>query len=106
MAYSGTHDTQTLLGWCEQHFFGGDPANAMGDERAVWLADDLMRKTLASSATVAMVPLQDVLGLDDASRMNVPGVSEGNWSWQATSEQLEASAERLHRLAEESGRLA
>ena len=105
MAYSGTHDTQTLLGWCEQHFFGGDPANAMGDERAVRLADDLMRKTLGSEATVAMVPLQDVLGLDDASRMNVPGVSEGNWSWQATSEQLEASQERLRRLAEESHRL-
>jgi 4-alpha-glucanotransferase len=105
MAYSGTHDTQTLLGWCEQHFFGGDPSNAMGDERAVRLADDLMRKTLGSDATVAMVPLQDVLGLDDASRMNVPGVSEGNWSWQATSEQLEASQERLRKLAEESHRL-
>ena len=38
--------------------------------------------------------------------MNVPGVSEGNWSWQATSEQLEASRDHLRRLAEESGRLA
>ena len=106
MAYSGTHDTQTLLGWTEQHFFGGDPADAVGDERAERLADDLLHKTLASKATVAMVPLQDVLGLDDRDRMNVPGVSEGNWSWQATSEQLDASRERLRRLAEESGRLA
>ena len=106
MAYSGTHDTQTLLGWCEQHFFGGDPANAMHDDRALWLADDLLHKTLNSSATVAMVPLQDVLGLDDASRMNVPGVSEGNWSWQATQEQLDASRERLFRLAKECGRFA
>ncbi len=105
MAYSGTHDTQTLLGWVEQHFFGGNPSDALNDERAVRLADELLRKTLASRATVAMAPLQDVLGLDDRDRMNVPGVSEGNWSWQATSEQLEASRERLRKLAEESGRL-
>ena len=104
MAYSGTHDTQTLLGWCEQHFFGGDPMQAREDDRARWLAEDLLRKTLAARATVAMLPLQDVLGLDDRDRMNVPGVSEGNWSWQATSEQLEASRDRLRTLAEESGR--
>ena len=106
MAYTGTHDTQTLLGWCEQHFFGGDPMYATQDQRAVDLAADLMRKTLASSANVAMVPLQDVLGLDDRDRMNVPGVSEGNWSWQAKAEDLEASREHLRKLAEESGRLA
>ena len=105
MAYSGTHDTQTLLGWCEQHFFGGDPANAVNDDRARWLADDLLRKTLDSRAKVAMVPLQDVLELDDSARMNVPGVSSGNWSWQATSEQLDASRGRLYKLASDSGRL-
>ena len=105
IAYSGTHDTQTLLGWCEQHFYGGDPMYAKEDERARWLAADLLRKTLASKATVAMVPLQDVLGLDDRDRMNVPGVSEGNWSWQAKSADLEASREHLRKLAEESGRL-
>ncbi len=105
MAYSGTHDTQTLLGWVEQHFFGGDPFNATGDGRAVELAERLLRATLNSRATVAMLPLQDVLGLDDRDRMNVPGVSSGNWSWRATSEQLAASQERLRKLAEESGRL-
>ena len=104
MAYTGTHDTQTLLGWCAQHFFGRNPADALHDEEAVRLAHDLMRKTLATKATVAMVPLQDVLGLDDASRMNVPGVSEGNWSWQATQEQVDASRDYLRRLAEESDR--
>ena len=105
MAYSGTHDTQTLLGWVEQHFFGGDPTKATDDSRAVELAESLLRKTLNSRATVAMVPLQDVLGLDDRDRMNVPGVSEGNWSWRATEEQLVASQDRLRKLAEESGRL-
>ena len=105
IAYSGTHDTQTLLGWCEQHFFGGDPFKGLEDERAVKLADELLRKTVDSDATLAMVPLQDVLGLDDRDRMNVPGCAEGNWSWQATSEQLDGSWERLRKLAEECGRL-
>ena len=105
MAYSGTHDTQTLLGWCEQRFFNGDPTKATEDPRAVELAERMLRITLNSSATVAMVPLQDVLGLDDSDRMNVPGVSEGNWSWRATEEQLVASQEKLRKLAEESGRL-
>ncbi len=105
MAYSGTHDTQTLLGWVAERFCGADPADAQGNAEAVRLADDLLRKTVESSATVAMVPLQDVLGLDDRSRMNVPGVSEGNWTWQATSEQLEDARERLRALAEQSGRL-
>ena len=104
MAYSGTHDTQTLLGWCAQHFFGRDPQHAAEDAESVRVADDLLRKTVQSEATVAMVPLQDVLGLDDRGRMNVPGVSEGNWSWQATDEQIEASRERLLALAKESGR--
>ena len=68
----------------------------VGEAYALWYKGD---------ATVAMVPLQDVLGLDDSARMNVPGVSEGNWSWRATSEQLEASRDRLRTLAQESGRL-
>ena len=104
IAYSGTHDTQTLLGWVAQHFFGRDPLTAATDEESVRVADDLLRKTLNSSATVAMVPLQDVLGLDDSARMNVPGVSEGNWSWRATQEQVDASRERLSALAKECGR--
>ena len=66
----------------------------------------MMVSVISSPATVAMVPLQDVLELDDASRMNVPGVSEGNWSWQATQEQLDASRARLRRLAEQTGRMA
>jgi 4-alpha-glucanotransferase len=106
MAYSGTHDTQTLLGWCNQHFFGGDPFRGRENKDAVKLCDEILRKTLASRATVAMAPLQDVLGLDDRDRMNVPGVSTGNWKWQATEQQLVDSAARLRELAEASGRLA
>lgn len=104
MAYSGTHDTQTLLGWCAERFFGRDANAAADDPEVVRLAEELLRSVVASSANVAMVPLQDILKLDDRARMNVPGVSEGNWTWRASSEQLEASREYLASLAKECGR--
>ena len=50
------------------------------------------------------MPLQDVLGLDDDARMNVPGVAEGNWSWQAEWADIDAASERLRDLADSSGR--
>jgi 4-alpha-glucanotransferase len=36
---------------------------------------------MASVANVAVVPLQDVLGLGSDARMNLPGTISGNWKW-------------------------
>ncbi len=80
VAYTSTHDTQTLLGWCEGAFGTGDAAE---------IADKIKKSVMSSDAVVAMMPLQDVLGLNDDARMNVPGVASGNWSWQAKEEQLD-----------------
>ncbi len=41
----------------------------------------MIRAVLASVADVAIVPLQDVLGLGSAARMNLPGTVGGNWKW-------------------------
>ena len=99
VAYTGTHDNQTLLGWVQTKFgVGGDEARE--------LADAIMGRVLASSADVAIVALQDVLGLDDDARMNKPGVAEGNWSWRADDEAVEAACGRLRELAERHGRAA
>lgn len=98
VAYTGTHDNQTLVGFCETRF-------GLEGEAAASLADELLRRTLDSTAEVAIVPLQDLLGLDDESRMNVPGVAGGNWSWRADEDAVEAAAERARALAEGSGRL-
>ena len=64
-----------------------------------------MRRVLASDADVAIVPLQDVLGLGDEARMNVPGVADGNWSWRAGDAAVAAAGARLADLAERSGRI-
>ena len=53
---------------------------------------------------VVIMPLQDVLLLGNDARMNVPGVAEGNWTWQADAADVEAAAAWLRELADESGR--
>lgn len=83
VTFTGTHDNQTLLGFCQSRF------GLEGDE-ATQMADHIAASVLGSKNDVAIMPLQDVLGLDDAARMNVPGVAEGNWSWQAAWEDVVA----------------
>jgi 4-alpha-glucanotransferase len=60
---------------------------------------------MASCATTAVVPMQDLLGLGEGARMNMPSVAKGNWGWRAVEEQLEAPlAERLRAMTEIYGR--
>lgn len=97
VVYAGTHDNQTLLGWVMSRF------GVEGDE-ARELAERITDDVLATPNNMAVMQLQDVLGLDDSARMNVPGVAEGNWSWRADDEAVAAAAPRLRELAEKSGR--
>ena len=97
VTFTGTHDNQTLLGFCQSRF------GLEGDE-AAQIADRIATSVLGSKNDVAIMPLQDVLGLDDAARMNVPGVAEGNWSWQAAWEDVVAATGRLTQMTQASGR--
>ena len=104
LVYSSTHDTQTLLGWTRERF----GLRASDDDtrmRARQLAEEILERCLATPADVVVVPLQDVLMLDDTARMNVPGVAEGNWSWRADYDDVAKSVVALHGLAERSDRL-
>lgn len=97
VTFTGTHDNQTLLGFCQSRF-------GLEGEEAAQMADRIAASVLGSKNDVAIMPLQDVLGLDDAARMNVPGVAEGNWSWQAAWEDVVAATGRLTQMAQASGR--
>ena len=97
VTFTGTHDNQTLLGFCQSRF-------GLEGEEAARMADRIAASVLGSKSDVAIMPLQDVLGLDDAARMNVPGVAEGNWSWQAAWEDVVAATGRLTQMAQASGR--
>jgi 4-alpha-glucanotransferase len=95
--YTGTHDNDTTAGWFaalpagDREFLLGYAPQVAHDP-----AGELMRLAWMSVADLAIVPLQDVLGLGTAARMNVPGVADGNWSWRVTDAQLSRAAfERL-----------
>lgn len=105
VAYTGTHDNDTSLGWY---------ADAGGDERRQLqaLAGDggdmhwrMVDAVLRSEAGWAVIPVQDVLGLGGQARMNTPGVPEGNWAWRLEDGELTpALAERLAELVRDTGR--
>ena len=100
IAYTGTHDNNTTAGW-----FAGLKAKqrqqvlAYLNCSAADVADGLMHALLASVAHTAIVPIQDVLGLGSADRLNVPGSTERNWCWRLRKGQLtEKSARRMREL--------
>jgi 4-alpha-glucanotransferase len=89
VVYTTTHDTETLAG----AFRGEDAA-------------DLVELALTSRAALAVVPVQDVLGLGDEARMNRPGQAVGNWSWRLEPGQLTAAhAAWLRAAAAATGRV-
>lgn len=81
-AYTGTHDNNTLLGWVEQGF-EHELAHAqeyLKAPRGV-LVEASVKAVLEGVAALAVVPVQDLLGLGAWARMNVPGTPLGNWQW-------------------------
>lgn len=108
IAYTGTHDNDTLRGWFEK-------ASQEEQRRARELTGDdpssvewgLIRALYASAAERVFVPMQDFLGLGSEARMNTPGTPEGNWQWRFAEKALTPElADRLRQLADDSGRLA
>jgi 4-alpha-glucanotransferase len=110
IAYTGTHDHDTVRGWYESL----DPAgrarvDAAIDERGVrepepWWS--LIRLAFSSPARVAMVQAQDVLGLGSEARMNLPGEKgRGAWQWRLEPGALSSRlAARLRAAGEAAGR--
>lgn len=96
--YSGTHDNQTLLG-----FLSENPVLVRGKELS---AKDAMKLLLESTAPVVIFPLQDLLGLDDRARMNVPGKAENNWNWQfSISDFSEEKATEIYQIIKSTNRI-
>jgi 4-alpha-glucanotransferase len=90
VAYTGTHDNDTSVGWCSEL---DDRSRVRIRNHQVGPTDEmpwpLIRTAMASVARLAVVPLQDLLGLGIVARMNVPGKATGNWSWQLREGALE-----------------
>jgi 4-alpha-glucanotransferase len=109
VVYTGTHDNDTARGWWDSA-----PQGVRDRAREAFVAagvqhDDpwwsLIRLAHSSPARLAMVQMQDVLGLGSEGRMNVPGTARGSWRWQLEPGALtDELAARLRASAEESGR--
>jgi 4-alpha-glucanotransferase len=109
VVYTGTHDNDTALGWWrsatadERRRFAQALERSGIDDDVAW---GFVRLALASRARLAIVPVQDVLGLGGEARMNRPGSAEGNWSWRLEEGALtDELAARLRQAAEQSGRV-
>jgi len=93
VAYTGTHDNDTVLGWWNSQAGAGSIRSAEDVEKEMayarrYLNSDgsdinwvMIRALIASVANTVLYPLQDVLGVGSEGRMNLPGSSSGNWRW-------------------------
>ncbi|MBQ9152547.1 MAG: 4-alpha-glucanotransferase [Solobacterium sp.] len=102
VVYAGTHDNDTVLGWLKS-------ASASVRKKAVdyfhmdtkegwnW---GMIRGAYASTAELAIVQAQDIIGLGSEGRINTPATASGNWTWRCEDGALtDAMAERLLKLA-------
>ncbi len=95
VAYTGTHDNDTVKGWYEsaaEH--ERDMARRYLARSGDDIAWDFIRAVFSSTAVFALTTMQDVLSLGAEARMNFPGRLGGNWSWRLLPEQLDASLSR------------
>ena len=111
IAYTGTHDNDTLLGylWSLDDGERSRILSYCGFEDGYWDRREayysVIRTMLECSADTVIFPLQDLLMYGSDTRMNVPGVESGNWGWRVTEEQLRSiDTERLKYLNELYGR--
>ena len=91
VAYTGTHDNNTLLGYVWELDEGTrrrlmDYCGFAGDWDACYNA--ILRTMFASAAGLLILPVQDLLLYGSDTRLNTPGKSDGNWGYRLTREQV------------------
>ncbi|NLV26028.1 MAG: 4-alpha-glucanotransferase [Methanomicrobiales archaeon] len=85
LIYTGTHDNNTIIGWFttaaseleKQRLFSYIGREINQSE----ICDVFIRMAMISNSNTAIIPMQDLLCLDDSARMNIPGTDNGNWKW-------------------------
>jgi 4-alpha-glucanotransferase len=111
VAYTGTHDHETALGWWRSLDETSRERARQVLARAGIRTDEpnwaLVELAHSSHARLAIVQAQDVLGFGSEARMNTPGRAIGNWGWRLRPGQLtDEHARRLRDVTERSGRLS
>ncbi|HBY62564.1 MAG TPA: 4-alpha-glucanotransferase [Solibacterales bacterium] len=106
VAYTGTHDNDTTLGWWTSSAESDSTRSAadiekeraftkaylhIGGDQIQWA---FIRALMASVADTVIFPMQDVIGLGTEARMNLPGRPAGNWRWRMRDDMLSPQAQR------------
>jgi 4-alpha-glucanotransferase len=98
LVYSGTHDNNSTVGWYRTEADEGIKRRiqqyAGCDVNEGNIHQVFSRLAFGSVAQIAVLPIQDVLGLDESARMNVPSSGENNWTWRLVPNQLNAGTEK------------
>lgn len=109
VAYTGTHDNQTLSGWLQS--ISAEEMRTLReylcdfDTPTARLPQRLISLLLQSPAELCIVPLQDYLELDDRARINTPGTQSGNWHWRVRAQTLnEQLAKDIRAMTQRYGR--
>lgn len=101
IVYTGTHDNNTTIGWYREETNKADHERMhhyLGLKvKKKNIHEILARVAYASVGKTAILPMQDILGLDADTRMNMPGKAEGNWLWRLTSSDLKPKLESMLR---------
>ena len=97
VVYTGTHDNNTTLGWYKSLLRSErkNLASYMGikiSEKNI--SEQMCRLAYMSVSMLAVLPMQDILSLDESARMNMPATIEGNWTWRLDNKYLAASIEK------------
>ena len=102
--YTGTHDNDTLLGWFTSLAEGmrAHVMHVLEIDNPAQITTAMLDTVLGSRALLAVIPLQDLLGLGTEARMNIPGLANGNWTWRFDWAQISdtMASELHHRLQE------
>ena len=99
VVYTGTHDNSTIKSWWE--YLDNDSKKRIKDEYnfSEDPSSSLIEIGMATKAYLFIVPIQDILSLDDSCRLNRPGTTKNNWKWKLN-RPLEEIEEKLKIFSE------
>ena len=115
--YTGTHDNDTITGWfiSKNKEINFSKTTYSSEQKIIldilgtdgseinW---DLIKMAFQSAASIAIIPMQDILGLDSESRMNLPGTVGNNWNWRFNPDMLKTKfIQKLNDITIKTGRL-
>ncbi|WP_371801645.1 4-alpha-glucanotransferase [Candidatus Lokiarchaeum ossiferum] len=108
IVYSGTHDNDTTVGWWQNRATKEEKEMFMEylNAEGMNIIEDMIKGLYRTSAKIAIIPIQDLLGLGSKSRMNTPSVTQGNWQFRLKYGDLsEQKAIWIRKIASLYGRL-